>query len=147
MLTTGHITVTYLGVQLFGGDRRDWIPLYIFANLPDIDFGIPFLKHRGPTHSIFAILIFPVLSHLKYTRPHKLSNRTLAYSLIYSGHIFLDMLFTGLSGGVQLLWAWNNRWYHFNLNIPFFSPKQIILEIIIAGVALLIWKYERRESE
>ena len=117
------------------------------ANLADIDLLFPFLSHRGPTHSLLAIsfvFLLGVTMHREMWRPSGI--------LAYCGHIFSDMLFTVPSNGVMLMYGRNMRLYNFSLNIPFLSFKQLLLEVIIALVAILLWRTRKtmqssKESE
>ena len=60
MYPVGHIALGYLAGILASRITREEFntPLiWIVSLLPDLDLFIPFLEHRGPTHSIIIAVI------------------------------------------------------------------------------------------
>ena len=137
MFTIGHIATTYLLMRVlnFKGNHT---PVYISANIPDLDILIPFVIQRGPTHSYLAFAVFcacTLLIHKKYWSP--------VGALAYALHLLTDMIFSSPTKGIMLHYP-NTEWVNFGLNIPFLSPIHLILEGVIVAFAWWVW---RRENE
>jgi len=66
MFTVGHVALDHLvGVALSRAMGQDLnVPItWTLSLLPDIDFVIPGLQHKGPTHSLIIVLsiFIPIL--------------------------------------------------------------------------------------
>jgi len=105
------------------------IPLVITLSvIPDIDILIPFLEHRGPTHSIIiAFLIFIPI----FTIYHK---SALPYFMALIQHSLVGDFVAG--GRTQLLWPVTSQTYGVELSIK--SQTNITLEWIVFLTSIII---------
>jgi membrane-bound metal-dependent hydrolase YbcI (DUF457 family) len=99
MLAFGHFSLAYFFISLFYLIKRKKFVINskklfliaLFANLPDIDFLIPFLEHRTYTHSI---LILPLIYLLTLTISKIFNDKELKSILFlaYLTHFLGDLL-------------------------------------------------------
>lgn len=60
MYFLGHMALGYFAALLTRkttGTQYSILPVWFFSMLPDIDLLLPFMSHRGATHSLAAILV------------------------------------------------------------------------------------------
>jgi len=60
MYVLGHMALGYFAALLTRkttGTQYSILPVWFFSMLPDIDLLLPFMSHRGATHSLAAILV------------------------------------------------------------------------------------------
>ena len=124
MFPSGHLALGYLLGKItkrITGYNFNIILIWIFSILPDIDVFIPFFYHRGPSHSLFAIVIFliPVIFWFR---------RGLPYLASFSSHIIGDY-FT--FSGIQLFWPVNSNWIKANGPLLLDGQREIILELFL----------------
>lgn len=105
------------------------IPLiFLFAVIPDIDFILPFLKHRGPTHSIVIafVLFLPIFAtYKKNATPYFVS--LLQHSLIGDY----------ISGGkTQFLWPLIITSFGINLSLQ--HQMNIIIESVMFFISIIL---------
>lgn len=103
MYFLGHFALGYFAASLtrkITGTRYRLLHVWFFAILPDIDLLIPFMKHRGATHSLVAILVLVAICPVR--------REFLPYASSYASHIFVGDFVTG---GVPLLWPLTYRIY------------------------------------
>jgi len=101
MYVPGHIALGYFAASLTGratGTRKRLLYVWFFSMLPDVDLLLPFLDHRGATHSLAAALALAALTF--YRRD------LLPYAAAYASHILVGDLVTG---GSRLLWPLSDR--------------------------------------
>ena len=126
----GHLSLGYFSYKLIQKHIKydvNFLFLAIFSVLPDIDFLIPFVRHRGSTHSLSAILLLMLLNII--------FTRLVPYVFAYSSHILIGDLFT--AHGVRLLWPLSKEF--FVISIPFlYGWNQLLLEFITFLVAILL---------
>lgn len=106
----GHIALGYLlgeATARITKTNHNICGLLTLAILPDIDLFIPWIKHRGPFHSIFVITIFFLPFIIAYKKT------VIPYIIAIEQHILGDYI---AGGGVQLFWPFNQNWY--GLRIP-----------------------------
>jgi len=105
MFAVGQMALGYLIGRAFGKatGRGPNIPIVLtFSVLPDIDLLIPFLQHRGPTHSIIVeLLAFAPLFILLGVR------KAAPYLAALASH---PMIGDYLTGGIQLFWPVSHEW-------------------------------------
>ncbi len=99
MLAFGHFALAYFFISLFYFMKKKefkintqrLILIVLFANLPDIDFLIPFLSHRTYTHSILVFPLIYLISLMlsKITKDKKLE---FILPLAYLTHLLGDVL-------------------------------------------------------
>jgi len=109
MFAVGHLALGYIsgkGAARFLNVSVN-VPLIFLASiLPDIDFLVPGLMHRGPMHSIilYALIFVPIIILYK-----KIG---IIYFLCVAQHLILgDFLTAGCGDGIQLLWPLTSNWY------------------------------------
>ena len=65
----------------------------LISVLPDVDFIIPIIKHRGITHSIIGLVLFSLILLVFNCKNY------MSYSVSFFSHIFADLI---TANGVQL---------------------------------------------
>jgi membrane-bound metal-dependent hydrolase YbcI (DUF457 family) len=134
MFAVGHLALGYLigkASSKILNIKVEPSLLFLFAVLPDIDFLIPFIKHRGPTHSLILLIIAFIPSLLLFGR------KTILYAIVYLQHLIPGDYMT--AGGIQLLWPINTRWY--SLGRPLGESTVTTIELVaFAASILLMWK-------
>lgn len=133
MYSLGHLAIGYLVIKILSKDNKVDIPLVLTASLiPDIDIIIPFVSHRGPTHSLVValILLFPVFYYRK--------TNVFVYYAAYVSHIFTDLLASNKYGRSQLLWPYTDQWMILHPKLIMGSDQEAALEIILLTVALIV---------
>lgn len=127
----GHLALGYLTgkatSKLLDVDMN--IPLLFVASVvSDIDLLIPGLRHRGPTHSLFIILLIFLPAFFLYGR------RATPYFAATAQHSIIGDYLT--SEGVQLLWPIAFDWY--GLGFAMTSLTNILVEWIFFLASLTI---------
>jgi len=97
--------------------------------IPDIDILIPFLKHRGPTHSvIIAIIVFiPILAFWR--------RKAIPYFIALAQHSVLSDVIIG--GQTQLFWPLTSGYYGMEINIKSYTNICIEWLSFLAAITLL----------
>ena len=115
MFAVGHLALGYIsgkGIARFL-DVSVNVPLMFLASvLPDIDFLVPGLMHRGPMHSIvlYALVFVPII--ILYRKIGVI------YFLCVAQHLLIgDFLTAGYGGGIQLLWPLTSNWYSAGIHL------------------------------
>jgi membrane-bound metal-dependent hydrolase YbcI (DUF457 family) len=134
MYAVGHLALGYITGKAASEvlDVKVNVPLLLLLSvLPDIDFVMPWLQHRGPTHSLVlsALLFLPIFwLYGKQVVP-------LFVSLIQ--HSLLGDLVTG--GGVQMLWPIVSKWYRTQIHTTSILDISLEWALFLISMALL-WK-------
>ena len=128
----GHLALGYFFSKALQRRLRydyNLLVLGAFSLLPDIDFYLQNVKHRGPTHSLAAILLLLILT-LAYTK-------LAPYLIAYGSHIFGDVI---TSQGTQLLWPIEDRFYR--VQVPFlYGETQLLVEFVLFLLAIILIIY------
>jgi hypothetical protein len=111
------------------------LPLVLTLSvLPDIDlylrYLLPFVYHRGATHSVFTAVIAFAPFFLFYGK------KTSPYFIAYVQHGLVGDYIAGGRSGVQLLWPLSNRYFGTSIEID--SLLNQAIEISMFLVALVI---------
>jgi membrane-bound metal-dependent hydrolase YbcI (DUF457 family) len=100
----------------------------VLSVIPDIDLLIPFLQHRGPTHSIITALIAFVPIFVIY------HGEAIPYFMALVQH---SLIGDNLAGGqIQLLWPLTTQQYGTNISIR--SQTNITLEWIMFLASIIV---------
>jgi hypothetical protein len=121
LFAVGHLALGYIfGKAASKALKVDLnIPLLLAVSvMPDIDFLIPHLEHRGPVHSLILIFFLFLPAFLCY------KGKVVPYFLALIQHPFLGDFFTG--EGVQLFWPLTFHWYGIGMEIV--SLANILVE-------------------
>ncbi|MDQ1279330.1 MAG: hypothetical protein QG670_592 [Thermoproteota archaeon] len=105
MYAVGHLALAYLTGKAATNTFkvRMEIPLVLALSvLPDIDFLLTGVQHRGPTHSII-ILALPLIALAIYKR-----KTSIPYIAAILQHLASDIL---NASGIQLLWPLSAKFY------------------------------------
>jgi len=133
MFAVGHLALGYLIGKTSSkvlGTKVKTSFILMLAILPDVDLLIPFIKHRGPTHSLITTTIALALTYLL------IGKKAIPYGITYLQHIIPGDYIAG--GGIQLLWPLNTHWYSLAKPITKIS---IHVEVIAFLISLpLLWK-------
>jgi membrane-bound metal-dependent hydrolase YbcI (DUF457 family) len=132
MFAMGHIALGYLlgrtTSKITGVNLR--LPLIVFLSiLPDLDLFIPFLVHRGPTHSIFfAITLFIPFFVIGM-------RKSLPYFSSLVSHSLVGDAVT--RRGCQLFWPFSFNWFSYPLTLRMGSLQELSIELILFSIALV----------
>jgi len=138
VFAVGHIALGYLINKAIGGGKNpSIIAIWTLSLLPDIDLVIPFVRHRGPTHSILIpIVIFLPLLILKMKNAAPYFAAIITHSAI--GDLFTDR-------GIQLFWPVSSDWIRSKISIPMGSAYENYIEIslfvVLIGTIILTRDY------
>ena len=129
----GHFALGYMSgrisAKLLKKDLN--IPLVLTLSvIPDMDIIIPFLRHRGPTHSIIVAFMAFVPFFFIFRK------RAVPYFLALVQHSLLGDYFVG--GGIQLLWPITATSYGGGISI--LSQTNVILEwmLFLTSLAMML---------
>ena len=131
MYAVGHLALGYLSGKTASKilNVNTNIPLLFLASvLPDVDLLIPFLKHRGPLHSVmlFCLLFLPVFVLFK--------KRAIPYFVALIQHMLIGDYLTGLT---QLLWPVTTNWYGLGMEITSLTNIFIEWALFLTSTAIL----------
>jgi len=132
MYPLGHVALGYFAgyiVRWVTGERFSVPLIWVVALSPDVDFFIPFLVHRGPTHSLVVAL---VLSSIYYA----VFRRGVPYFGALVSHSLIGDYFT--SYGCKLFWPIFTGWYRSSVIICYNGYFGMGVEIILFVVMLLL---------
>lgn len=105
------------------------IPLvFTLSVIPDIDILIPFLEHRGPTHSIIAATVVFIPAFALWRKG------VLPYFVAYIQHSLIGDFIAG--GKTQLLWPLTLQ--PFGIEISIKSSTNITLEWLVFIAAAMV---------
>jgi membrane-bound metal-dependent hydrolase YbcI (DUF457 family) len=134
LFAVGHLAFGYIVGKLTAQvtKTRLNIPLILTLSvIPDVDILIPFLEHRGPSHSIIIALVFFVPIFAIYHR------HALPYFAALIQHSLLGDYIAG--GQTQLLWPFTVQQYGMEISIR--SMANLTLEWALFVTALTVmWK-------
>ena len=103
------------------------LPLLLAASvLPDLDLALPFLMHRGPTHSLITITVLMIPFFIAYRK------QAIPYYAALLSHILIGDFFTG---GVELLWPLSHSWFG-ALTLEVTSLPSIVTELVLFVLTL-----------
>ena len=130
MFAVGHLAFGYMIGKASSriSNLKVSIPLiFTFSVLPDIDLLIPYLVHRGPTHSIIVMILISLPFLVTYGKT------VIPYLLATAQHSLIGDF---LTGGTQLFWPINQGWY--GLPISVLSQVNITMEWVFLLVSLTL---------
>lgn len=135
MYAVGHLALGYLTgkatSKVLGVDMN--IPLLFFTSIvADADLLIPFLEHRGPTHSlvIYALIFLPFAMVF--------GKKSIVYFVSLFSHALLgDLVATGGMQGVQILWPLSSSWY-VGIYIPLLFDVYLEWAFFLLSIALML---------
>jgi len=100
----------------------------VLSIIPNLDILVPFLEHRGPTHSVIVMLIVFTPFFVAY------HEKAVPYFLALVQHALIGDVIAG--GGVQLLWPLTKQPYGTGIDIR--SQMNIGIEWIAFLAAVII---------
>jgi hypothetical protein len=105
---------------------RTNLPLLLAASvLPDIDLILPFLNHRGPTHSLIIITALMIPFLIAYKR------NTVPYFVALFSHVLIGDF---LTGGAELFWPLSYHW----VGLLSSSVTEMSIELLLFAASLAI---------
>ena len=133
MFAVGHIALGHItGKALGKATRQDPnIPLlWTLSLLPDIDFLIPVIRHRGPTHSILLALLLcaPFLIY----RPRKAAPY---FAALFTHSLIGDFL---TDGGVMLLWPLSSKMMRHDSLFKMGGTTEAYIELGLFAIMILM---------
>ena len=133
MFAVGHIALGHItGKALGKATRQDpKIPLlWTLSLLPDIDFLIPVIRHRGPTHSILLALLLcaPFLIY----RPRKAAPY---FAALFTHSLIGDFL---TDGGVMLLWPLSSKMMRHDSLFKMGGTTEAYIELGLFAIMILM---------
>ena len=131
MYLLGHVALGYFAgyiVSRVTGERFSVPLIWVVALSPDVDFFIPFLVHRGSTHSlVVALVLFSIY--------YALFRRGVPYFGALVSHSLIGDYFT--SYGCKLFWPVLTGWYRSSVAIRYNGHFGMSVEIILFMFMLL----------
>jgi membrane-bound metal-dependent hydrolase YbcI (DUF457 family) len=131
LFAIGHFAIGYLvGKATARGLHVQLnMPLLLAASIiPDVDLLLRFVAHRGPTHSLFAIIALTAPFLIMYRKA------ALPYFVALLSHSLIGDFFTG---GTQLFWPLSREWVG-ALDISVMSMTNVLLELGLFFVAIAV---------
>ena len=132
MLAFGHIALGYITGKIVSKatDQSINIPaIWTLSLLPDIDLLIPYLQHRGPTHSIIvALIIFTPLFIIA-------SWKAAPYFASLASH---SLIGDYLTGRTQLFWPLSLEWFEYERAMRLRSALELYTEFALFAVMIAI---------
>lgn len=107
------------------------VPLvFVLSIIPDIDLIIPFLEHRGPTHSIVTAFIVFIPIFAVYKR------RAMPYLVALFQHSVIGDYMSG--SGIQLLWPVTTGDYGIELGVESQTNTTIEWMIFLTSIVVML---------
>ena len=136
MYPIGHFALGYFSCKLvcrLDKEKVNYPMIFFLSILPDIDIYLPFLEHRGPTHSIVLAVILFIPIYMKY-------RHGLAYFASLASHSLIGDYFTAY--GVKLFWPLSLNWYKANQPFLLTGRTSTIVEIslFVLMIISMLWK-------
>lgn len=134
MYILGHIGLGYIAFKLINRNKDYDVSIaLLYSLLPDIDILLPYIEHRGPTHSLlfptFILIIYLILDPSKFS-----------YSIPIYTHIFADIIAQPITYGyMKLLWPINNKIYQINPIVIMRTNQEAYLEIFIFIISAILF--------
>lgn len=122
MYAIGHFALGYLTAKLTAHLTKTQVNMPLILSLsviPDIDLLIPFIEHRGPTHSILTAIIIFIPTIILFRK------KALPYLTSLIQH---SLIADFITGNTQLFWPLTSQSYGIAIDIK--SPTNITLEWI-----------------
>ena len=142
MYPIGHFALGYLSSEIsskISKEKVNYPIIFIVSIIPDIDLFIPFVEHRGSTHSIVvAILIFlPFI--IKY-------KRGFSYFASLASHSLIGDFFTAY--GCRLFWPIVPFWYKTPRPYRLSGRPLMIVEVslFVLMIISILWKKIRTRT-
>jgi len=133
MFAVGHIALGHITGKVLGkatGHNPSIPLLWTLSLLPDIDFLIPGIIHRGPTHSILLALLLcaPFLIY----KPRKAAPY---FAALFTHSIVGDFL---TNGGVMLLWPISSEMIRHDSLFRMGGTTESYIELTLFGILILM---------
>ena len=142
MFAVGHLALGYISGKVaakFLNVNINVPMIFLVSILPDMDFLVPGLMHRGPMHSIilYTLIFVPFIMLYKKTG--------IIYFLCLVQHLLLgDFLTAGCGEGIQLLWPLTSSWYSAGIYLA--SALSVYLEWT-SFLMCLVWMFKSRDLQ
>lgn len=108
--------------------------LFTVSILPDLDMlFFSFVQHRGPSHSIFFLLLPSIPFFVIYRK------KAVPYIVALFSHTLIGDIFTG---GTQLLWPFSSTWYNLS-NFSVRSDFSVGMELSIFIVCTILMLFAK----
>jgi len=128
MYAVGHVALGYLlgkAVARTTGKKLNVPLVWAVSLIPDLDLLVPGLQHRGPTHSLLAIIVISVPLLLLSFR------KSLPYLAAFSSHSLIGDFLT--DPGIMLFWPMSSQWVKYPEAFAFLARSEVYLEIVLLG--------------
>lgn len=157
MLRTGHYGAALcfyapVGLLMFNSDLTAWtlggFGVLALAQVPDLDFKIPFVKHRGITHTLPFLVTFAgaagwsavaISTHLGIQTTELPKAIAIVSVTALGSHLASDTL---TPAGIPLLWPITNDRISFDFVTaanPFANYALLLLGVTANGIVLHSW--------
>ena len=156
-------------VRKAGADRlsgqQQWglaVTCAALAIFPDVD--VAFGVHRGPTHSMGAVMLVSVVAGIiAWWRAVPIVLVATSCGLAYASHLGLDWLGkdSRTPRGIMLFWPWSSEYYTSGLDLfleisrRYWLPQEVIWGnlrsivwelILLVPVAVIAWRLQSRRN-
>jgi membrane-bound metal-dependent hydrolase YbcI (DUF457 family) len=136
MYPLGHMALGYFAARIIhretlSGYNLLWLWAISFS--PDIDIVIPFLTHRGPTHSLVVIMVFAIPIIL-------LRREWLPYVASLGSHALIGDFITGSTymPGCMLFWPFSPSFFNIGSYLRMGSLFELGLELVLFAIMILM---------
>lgn len=133
MFAVGHIALGYLAGKLVSRVLRVDLNIpavFTLSLLPDVDLLVPWIQHRGPTHSLLFMLVAAVALAAYSPRESPV------YIAALSSHSLVGDMVS--DGGVQLLWPFSGEWIRIAYPVAMVSRLEVYVETGLFASMMLV---------
>ena len=140
----GHMGLGLLSVYMLNKISKVnySVPLVCLCSiLPDIDIFIPFLPHRGPTHSVILPLILLPMVLIRF-------RKGLPYLVSFLSHSLIGDLITSYGGSSKgmYLWPLSNSWVDLGITWDMQSTSESFFEYALFGLMIFLIIYHNYQE-
>jgi len=133
MLEIGHFGLGYLlgtACAKLVGTSLNLALLFTVSILPDFDLLFSrFLVHRGPTHSLFFLLLLSLPFFVIYRK------KAFPYFVALLSHSLIGDIYGSM--GVQLFWPFSRNWIHV-FNVSTISDLSFGFELVLFAISVVV---------
>ena len=133
MLAIGHFGLGYLlgtACAKLVNTRLNLALLFTVSILPDFDLLFSrFIVHRGPTHSLFFLLLVSLPFFVVYKKS------VIPYFVALLSHSLIGDIYGSM--GVQLFWPFSRQWIHV-FNVSAISDLSFGFELVLFAFSVVV---------
>ena len=131
MSPLGHFALAFFMAEIakrYSKNEYNLLWVWFVSLLPDIDFFIPFIRHRGPTHSVIVLLFITFVIIIVF-------RKGFVYLAALGSHLIGDY-FTDY--GCQLFWPVLPYWFRPDLSVMLTGREKNLVEFLLFFTMIFI---------